>query len=197
MVNATQLNPFILPSIVGCIILIPELALLITRHSRTHSATAADRLSLVFLWSIILSSIVVAIPFAFFQIPQLLHFELDVSGIVLMFVTLCSGLILRCWSIRTLGEFFTVNVAFHQKHRLVSRGPYAWIRHPSYTGLILEFFALALTYQNVISLCIIMLPTLYALLQRITIEERVLEEALGEEYRSYQHQTAVLFPFLY
>lgn len=197
MTFATPVNPFILPSIVGCIILLPELTLLMTRHSRPHSATAEDRSSLIYLWGTILASILLAIPFAYYQIPLSLQFELEGPGLFFTFLTLLIGFLLRGWSIHTLGQFFTVNVALHKKHRLVTDGPYALIRHPSYTGLLLEFLALALTYQNAISLCIIMLPAFIVLLQRITIEERLLEDTLGEEYQSYQHQTCVLFPFLY
>jgi protein-S-isoprenylcysteine O-methyltransferase Ste14 len=152
---------------------------------------------LIYLWGTILASILVAIPLAYYQIPLSLQFELDGPGMVFTFIALLIGFLLRWWSIRTLGQYFTVNVASHKVHRLVTDGPYALIRHPSYTGLLLEFLALALTFQNALSLCIILLPAFIALLQRILIGERLLEDTLGDEYRSYRHQTCVLFPFLY
>lgn len=41
----------------------------------------------------------------------------------------------RCF--RTLGPFFTFEIAIRPRHELVTRGPYAWVRHPSYTGIYL------------------------------------------------------------
>jgi protein-S-isoprenylcysteine O-methyltransferase Ste14 len=52
-------------------------------------------------------------------------------------VALIAGIGLRWYSIRSLGRFFTMNVAVQAGHRVVRTGPYRWVRHPSYTGLLL------------------------------------------------------------
>jgi len=54
-------------------------------------------------------------------------------GCIVMFI----GSVLRIWSIRTLGRFFTYEVSIRPGHRLCTRGPYSIVRHPSYTGFIL------------------------------------------------------------
>ncbi|EMD32288.1 hypothetical protein CERSUDRAFT_24541, partial [Gelatoporia subvermispora B] len=49
-----------------------------------------------------------------------------------------SGGLVRLSCYRTLGRFFTFEVAVRPKHRLITTGPYAWVRHPSYTAGITE-----------------------------------------------------------
>ncbi|TMK34849.1 MAG: hypothetical protein E6G58_10735 [Actinobacteria bacterium] len=45
-----------------------------------------------------------------------------------------SGVVLRTWAIVTLGRFFTDDVTIQPGHRVVTAGPYRWVRHPSFTG---------------------------------------------------------------
>ncbi|KZT18735.1 ICMT-domain-containing protein [Neolentinus lepideus HHB14362 ss-1] len=47
------------------------------------------------------------------------------------------GCFVRRWCFRTLGRFFTFEVSMSPCHRLVTDGPYAYVRHPSYTGIFL------------------------------------------------------------
>jgi protein-S-isoprenylcysteine O-methyltransferase len=190
------MHPAILACTVGFCVLAPELVLLITRLSRAKSAVRADRSSLLQLWVTILCGIILAAPFGLFQAPEALRFELGAVGLTLTLFVLAGGLTLRWWAIRTLGKFFTVDVAVHKEHRLVTAGPYAWLRHPSYTGLLMQMFALALTFQHWIAVALIMVPTTAALLWRIALEERALAGKLGEVYQLYVLRSYCLVPFL-
>jgi len=49
-----------------------------------------------------------------------------------------AGSILRVWSQRSLGRFFTWEVSVRPGHRLYTGGPYSFVRHPSYTALIMS-----------------------------------------------------------
>ena len=64
----------------------------------------------------------------------------DVFGAALAF----SGLSLRWWSQAELGSMFTFEVGIRRDHRLVQTGPYAILRHPSYTGLLIGIIGIAL-----------------------------------------------------
>jgi protein-S-isoprenylcysteine O-methyltransferase Ste14 len=46
-----------------------------------------------------------------------------------------SGCLLRLWSYSALGRFFTYQISVRSHHELIGSGPYAWLLHPSYTGL--------------------------------------------------------------
>jgi len=52
---------------------------------------------------------------------------------------------LRMWCFRTLGELFTFEIAIRPKHELITSGPYAWVRHPSYTGIYLTMLGATLS----------------------------------------------------
>ncbi|HEY0334027.1 MAG TPA: PEMT/PEM2 methyltransferase family protein, partial [Stenotrophomonas sp.] len=66
-----------------------------------------------------------------------------------------TGLALRIWAVHVLARFFTVDVGIRADHQLVRRGPYRWVRHPSYTGVLLAFYGLGLGQGNVASLVIL------------------------------------------
>ncbi len=110
---------------------------------------------------------------------------------------IAGGLAIRWIAILTLRRFFTVNVAIRVDHRLVDSGPYRYIRHPSYTGALLSFVGLGLSFANWLSLALIVLPVTFAFHKRIRIEERALEDGLGDAYRQYEKRTARLVPFVY
>jgi protein-S-isoprenylcysteine O-methyltransferase Ste14 len=112
-------------------------------------------------------------------------------------VILLAGLVLRGWSIMTLGEYFTGYVAVSADQPVVAAGPYRVLRHPSYTGLLLAFAGLGLAAANWVSLaCVVILP-LAALLWRIQSEERALLAMLGERYRGYAAQRKRLIPLVW
>jgi protein-S-isoprenylcysteine O-methyltransferase len=115
------------------------------------------------------------------------------AGLVLM----CLGELLRWWSIATLGRFFTVNVAIRGAHRVIDAGPYRWVRHPSYTAILLFHLGAGLALDNALSVVGIMLPATLALLNRIRVEESVLQGSLGDAYRAYMKRTKRLVPSVY
>ena len=107
------------------------------------------------------------------------------------------GLALRWYSIVQLGRFFTVNVAIAADHKLIESGPYRFVRHPSYTGMLIAFLGFALTLGNWAALLIMFVPVAWAFIYRINVEERALVSALGERYLAYSRRTKRLVPFVY
>lgn len=45
---------------------------------------------------------------------------------------MCAGIAIRQWSVALLGQLFTIDVRVHPDQTVVERGPYRWVRHPSY-----------------------------------------------------------------
>jgi len=103
------------------------------------------------------------------------------AGVALMWL----GVALRQWSVRVLGRSFTVAVRVTEGQQVVTGGPYRWVRHPAYSGLLLTTAGFGLALGNWVSLlCAVLLPAL-GLVVRIRVEERALSEALGAPYREY------------
>ena len=109
-------------------------------------------------------------------------------------VMLVAGTALRWAAIRALWSYFTVNVSILEGQRVVRRGLYRMVRHPSYTGLLLRYLGLGLSFANWLSAALVFLPLLLATLYRIKVEEAVLREHFGEEYTSYARATKRLVP---
>jgi protein-S-isoprenylcysteine O-methyltransferase Ste14 len=109
-------------------------------------------------------------------------------------VLLVAGTALRWAAIRALWSYFTVNVSILEGQRVVRRGLYGKVRHPSYTGLLLRYMGLGLSFANWLSAALVFLPLLLATLYRIKVEEAALREHFGEEYTSYARATKRLVP---
>jgi protein-S-isoprenylcysteine O-methyltransferase len=182
------------PSALGLGLFLSELALWLGRRSSAASARSADRSSLALFWGTILLAISAGVWLARSQSRW--SFELSTSGHLAALVMFAVGLGIRWWAILTLGRYFTVDVAIHAEHQLVRTGPYRFVRHPSYTGLVLLFLALAVTFRNWASLIVILAPILAALLYRIRVEEAALSAAFGPAYAEYRRSTKALFPWL-
>jgi protein-S-isoprenylcysteine O-methyltransferase len=119
------------------------------------------------------------------------------SATVLHLVTLgllVAGLVLRWTAILTLGRLFTVDVAIQSGHVVVQKGLYRWMRHPSYTGLMIAFVGLGLFFENWLSVVAIMVPLTLGLLNRVRKEEQALLASLGPDYAAYCARTKRFIP---
>ena len=112
------------------------------------------------------------------------------AGLALM----CAGIALRQWAVAVLGRFFTIEVRVQSEHAVVEGGPYRWVRHPSYTGLLLTFLGIGLALGNWGSLAAAAVVPTVGLVYRIHFEEQELLEGLGEPYRRFAEGRARLFP---
>jgi protein-S-isoprenylcysteine O-methyltransferase Ste14 len=116
------------------------------------------------------------------------------AGIVVLLV----GGVVRQYAIRTLDDYFTTTVQIHDDQKVVDSGPYQWVRHPSYTGGLLEYAGFGLVLGNWVSLVTIVGGLAMAYVYRIRIEERTLSEELGEPYRRFLDRTPYrLFPYVW
>jgi len=118
---------------------------------------------------------------------------LKTAGIVGMAL----GLSVRWTAIATLGKAFSANVAILDSQKIMKRGLYRFVRHPSYLGLLLVFVAVGLHSRNRLALVVAVVPTTAAMLYRIQVEELALNVAFGEEYLAYSRETKRLVPGIY
>jgi protein-S-isoprenylcysteine O-methyltransferase Ste14 len=104
------------------------------------------------------------------------------------------GIVLREWSIWVLGKHFTVQVQIREKAKLVTQGPYKYIRHPAYTGSLLSFTGVPLAIGTWSGAVIAVIVCWTVHLYRIRVEEEALQEAFDSEYEEYKKKTWKLFP---
>jgi protein-S-isoprenylcysteine O-methyltransferase Ste14 len=115
------------------------------------------------------------------------------AGLIVMWL----GLAIRVWAIAALGRAFRTTVEVDPGQAVVSTGPYRWVRHPSYSGLLLIVTGSGLAAGNWLALAICAVLPLPALLRRIHVEEAELTRVLGDRYRAYQAETKRLIPGLW
>jgi protein-S-isoprenylcysteine O-methyltransferase Ste14 len=98
---------------------------------------------------------------------------------------------------KALGAMWSVSLQLKQEHRLVTSGVYRHLRHPMYTAFWLMALAQALLVPNWVAglAGLVGFGTLYVL--RVGEEERMMEEAFGDEYRAYSARTKRIIPFVH
>ena len=114
----------------------------------------------------------------------------EVVGLAIAWV----GILVRFSAKKTLGRFFVAALVVQDGHHVVTRGPYAVVRHPGYAGMMLVLLGLALASANVATIVILVAVPLVIILRAIPSEEALLEQALGREYTRYSTRTARLIP---
>jgi protein-S-isoprenylcysteine O-methyltransferase Ste14 len=113
-----------------------------------------------------------------------------VAGLILM----ATGIFVRQWAIFALGRFFTGDIRVHAQQTIVDWGPYRWVRHPSYSGMVIFFLGFGMALTNWMSLLLLAVVPTAALVARIRTEEHTLLVGLGEPYRQYAAPRPRLFP---
>lgn len=105
------------------------------------------------------------------------------------------GVAFAIWARVHLGRNWSSSPAIKEKHELVTSGPYAFVRHPIYTGVILMAIGSALTG---IIFGIVVLPVVFVVfIRRIDKEEKIMLELFPIEYAAYQKRTKRLVPFVW
>jgi protein-S-isoprenylcysteine O-methyltransferase Ste14 len=102
---------------------------------------------------------------------------------------IAAGLALRASAMRALGGSLGFRLQVRDDQTLVHAGPYKWIRHPNYAGLILVAGGIAVSFSSRLALVVAACLWLPVLLFHIAREERMLVERFGRQYRAYMSRT--------
>jgi protein-S-isoprenylcysteine O-methyltransferase len=108
-----------------------------------------------------------------------------------------TGVALRQWSVATLGSFFTTSVEVQSDHRIVTRGPYAVLRHPSYTGLLIIVAGLTLALGSWLSCLVATALATAGVARRIAVEESALASHLGPDWTAFARTRKRLIPMVW
>ncbi len=97
------------------------------------------------------------------------------------FTVFIVSIVFRLVAIYTLGRFYSHRVRITDDHTIVDYGPYKWIRHPAYTGMLLAHVGLVVFFFNWLVLAALLFIFLPVLVRRILLEEKALFSLPGYE----------------
>ncbi len=123
-------------------------------------------------------------------------FNLGDTGRYLGLILVICGFILTQVAEKYLGRQFSVEVTVKEDHRLIQSGPYKYIRHPRYLGILGLFVGFSLVFRSGPGICITVLLA-SVLIWRIFAEERLLREEFGDEWDKYRTKSWRLIPYLF
>lgn len=106
------------------------------------------------------------------------------------------GLAFAVWARITLGGNWSASVTVKENHQLTRTGPYALVRHPIYTGLLLMFLGTALAGGTLGALLGVPLA-LISFKIKSRIEEGVMREQFGDDYAAYAREVRALVPYVW
>lgn len=114
---------------------------------------------------------------------------LDASAIILA----TAGIAFAIWARFYLGQNWSSAVSVKVGHELVRTGPYAWVRHPIYSGLLVALLGTALSRGKPVGFLALALFAIgFSIKSRM--EEQFMRKTFGEEYLEYTRETGALIP---
>jgi protein-S-isoprenylcysteine O-methyltransferase Ste14 len=118
----------------------------------------------------------------------------SVQGMAGLFVCI-AGFALAVWARRHLGRNWGMPMSFKEGHELVTTGPYRYVRHPIYTGMLLALLGTVLVNGPVWLLALVGMA-IYCVYSART-EESLMLQQFPEQYAGYRRHTKAIVPFLY
>jgi protein-S-isoprenylcysteine O-methyltransferase Ste14 len=126
--------------------------------------------------------------------PLVLRFVPDnawvrTSGVLLTFI----GVGIAIWARYCLGQYWSARVTLKVDHRLIRSGPYAYVRHPLYAGLLLAMVGTALVVGEWRAVVGVMVG-LMEFSRKAGKEEALLATEFNDDYQEYRRHTGFLTP---
>jgi protein-S-isoprenylcysteine O-methyltransferase Ste14 len=109
-------------------------------------------------------------------------------------VLVVAGLAFTVWARVHLGSNWSGTVTLKEEHELIRSGPYAYVRHPIYTGLLVALLGSAVACGELRALVGLAVVTA-AFVRKLRTEERFMRESFPEQYAEYASEVPALIPF--
>lgn len=105
------------------------------------------------------------------------------------------GLLITLWARLTLGANWSGTVTFKENHELITGGPYAFVRHPIYTGMLMMLLGTVIISGHAFGFAILALGTFMLWLKSLD-EERMMIKHFPDAYPPYKKRVRALIPFV-
>lgn len=119
-----------------------------------------------------------------------------VLGIVAIVSAILSVFIVMA-AVKTLGKEWSITARVVTDHKLATKGPYRFVRHPIYTGMLGMLIATGIAVSYWPALLVALVVFFLGTAIRIRSEERLLREAFGLEFETYARTVPAIVPGLY
>jgi protein-S-isoprenylcysteine O-methyltransferase Ste14 len=130
--------------------------------------------------------------------PFVSHSEpLALAASVLAVIAAVSSVWLVMAALKTLGKEWSLTARLVEGHQLATNGPYAYVRHPIYTGMLGMLVATGLAVSHWTALLAALVVFFVGTVIRVRREEKLLREAFGEQFQAYARRVPALLPGLY
>ena len=106
-----------------------------------------------------------------------------------------AGVVFSVWARFVLAANWSSLVQLKQDHELIVEGPYRWVRHPIYTGVLLMFAGTALAVGEWRGLLAVAIAAA-AFWRKLRLEETVMRGQFGDAYARYAERVPALIPLL-
>jgi len=163
-------------------------------RSKQQDQQNKDKYSLLLIWIAIFVTIFSSIHVSSnYRFPILDNIYIGYIGLIIIII----GIFFRVIIIKSLGEYFTVDVTIKSNHKLKKDGFYKFLRHPLYFVSLITFIGFGISLNNWISLIITFILITSTFIYRIKVEEKALIQQFENEYLEYKKSTKGLIPFVY
>ena len=111
------------------------------------------------------------------------------------FIFFISGIVFRIWAIQTLGRYYSHIVRKIDGHKIIDTGPYKFLRHPAYTGMITAHIGITIFYFNYVTCALFVFLLIPSIIVRIIIEEKTLIKIKG--YAEFSNNRKRIIPYVW
>jgi protein-S-isoprenylcysteine O-methyltransferase Ste14 len=120
-----------------------------------------------------------------------------IAASVLAIAAAISSVWLIMMAVKTLGKEWSLTARLVEGHKLATSGPYAYVRHPIYTGMLGMLLATGLAISHWAALLAALVIFFIGTIIRVRSEEKLLREAFGEQFENYAQRVPAIVPGLY
>jgi protein-S-isoprenylcysteine O-methyltransferase Ste14 len=100
-------------------------------------------------------------------------------------------------AVRTLGKQWALAARLVEGHKLITEGPYGFVRNPIYTGMLGMLVATGLAMEHWVALDVAVVVFAVGLVIRVRSEEKLLRVAFGKEFEDYAKRVPAVLPGIY